>query len=227
MVKWTLIILAIICITTSILWFCNDKANKFIEDIGPLFSVIATILAVTIFLQFYNEFSKSKKEEEIKRIEERARHNSKMVALGSEIINSIQICNLFESEKENHLKGEEVPNVYFEYSVSENMIINGDITHHKLRAELTSLIMQMKSINSLIFSQQQLMLFKGFASNDKQEALKQRTIISMELLHSKTPLIRQQLIKVEPLFRELWNNPEEYINEEYLKNNLLKEALVR
>ncbi|PIF59814.1 hypothetical protein [Flavobacterium sp. 2] len=95
MVKWTLIFLAIICIATSIFWFCNDKANKFIEDIGPLFSVIATILAVTIFLQFYNEFSKSKKEEEIKRLEERAIHNSKMVALGSEIINISQIAQIY------------------------------------------------------------------------------------------------------------------------------------
>lgn len=227
MVKWTLIILAIICIATSILWFCNEKIKKFIEDIGPLFSVIATILAVTIFLQFYNEFSKSKKEEETKKCEEKAKHNSKMVALGSEIINNIQICNLFESEKENHLTGIEVPNIYFEYSVMENMIINGDITHHKLRAEMTSLIIQMKSINNLIFSQQQLMLFKGFAPADRQETLKQRTIISMELLHSKIPLIRIQLTEAESLFREFWNNPKQYINEEYLKDNLLKEAPVR
>lgn len=227
MIKWTLIILAIICIATSVFWFCNERFKKFIEDIGPLFSVLASLLAVTIFLQFYNDYSKSKKDEDLKKQEEKARHNSKMVALGSEIMNNIQICNLYDAERENHLTGKEVPNIYFEYSVIENMIINGDITHHKLRAELTSLILQMKSINNLILSQQQVMIFKNFASVDRFADIQQRTISSMSLLHAKTPLIKKQLIEVEPLFRELWDNPEIYITDDYLKNKLLNEAQLR
>lgn len=227
MVKWSLIILVLICTTASVLWFSNVNAKNFIEDIGPLFSVIATLLALTIFLQFYNEFTKTKKEGEAKKQEEKARLNSKMVALGSEIINNIQLCNLFEAEKGNHLKGTEVPNIYFEYSVMNNMIINGDINHHKLRAELSSLIVQMKSINNLIQSQQQLMIFKNFAPADRQEALKQRTLTSMTLLHSKTPLIRQQLAETEPLFKDLWNNPEKFIDEKYLKDSMVLEALIR
>lgn len=227
MVKWSLIILAIICIMASVLWFSNAKAKKFIEDVGPLFSVIATLLALTIFLQFYNEFSKTKKEDEAKKQEERVRLNSKMVALGSEIINDIQLCNLFEAEKGNHLNGTEVPNIYFEYSVMSNMVINGDINHHKLRSELASLITQMKSINNLVQSQQQLMIFKNFAPADRQEALKQRTITSMTLLHSKIPLIRQQLAETEPLFKDLWNNPQKFIDEKYLKDNMVPEALIR
>lgn len=227
MVKWTLIILACICVTVAIFWFANTKTKKFIVDIGPLLSVISSLLALTVFLQFYNEIEKTKNESQEKRQEEKARLNSKMVALGSEIINNIQLCNLFEAEKENQLKGIEVPNVFFEYSVMDNMIISGDITYHKLRSELSSLMAQMKSINRLIQTQQQLMIFKNFAPEDRQDALKQRTITSMILLHSKVPLIRQQLAATEPLFKELWNNPEKFIDENYLKDKMLPEALIR
>lgn len=227
MVKWSLIILALICLAISILWLSSTNAKKIIEEINPLFSVIATVLALTIFLQFYNEVKKVNDENQQKRLVEKARLNSKMVALGSEIINNIQLCNLYESEKENHLKGIEVPNIFFEYSVMNSMIINGDITYHKLRAELTSLMAQMKSINSLVQTQQQLMIFKNFASLDRQESLNQRTIASMTLFHSKVPLIKQQLIEVEPLFKELWNHPERYIDENYLKEKMIPEALIR
>ena len=227
MVKWTLIILGLICFAISIFWFRDVRAKKFVTDIGPLLSIIATLLALTIFLQFYNEFEKTKKDNEVKKQEERAKLNSKMVALGSEIVNNIQLCNLFNDDKQRHLTGNEVPNIYFEYSVMNNMVINGEITHHKLRAELTSLISQMKSINSLIQTQQQLMIFKSFAPNENQVALKNRTIASMVLMHSKIPLIRHQLGETEPLFRELWNNPEKYIDEKYLKEQMLPEALIR
>jgi hypothetical protein len=227
MVKWTLIILACLCVTITIFWFNSPKAKKFIDDIGPLFSVISSLLALTVFLQFYNEIEKTKNESKEKRQEEKARLNSRMVALGSEIINNIQLCNLLEDEKENHLKGIEVPNVLFEYSVTDNLVVSGDITYHKLRSELTSLMAQMKSINNLIQAQQQLMIFKNFAPVDRQEALKQRTITSMALLHTKVPLIRQQLAATEPLFKELWNNPEKFIDEAYLKDKMLPEALIR
>ena len=220
MVIFSLIILVIICVLVSILWFKKPSARKFIKDNGPLFSAIATLIALTVFIQFYRD-NQEKSQEEM------AKHNSKMVALGSEIINNVELCNLFEAEKEGHLKGVEVPNIFFEYSVMSSMIMNGDITHHKLRAELTSLKAQMESINRLIQTQQQLMIFKSFAPLDRQEALKQRTIVSMLLLHSKTPLIRQQLAATEPLFKEFWNNPEKYMDESYLKNNMLPEALIR
>lgn len=227
MVKWTLIILGLICLAVSILWFSDESAKKFINEIGPLLSIIATLLALTIFLQFYNEFEKTKKDTKVRKQEERAKLNSKMVALGSEIINNIQLCNLFIEDKPRHLTGNEVPNIYFEYSVMNNMVINGEINHHKLRSELTSLISQMKSINSLIQTQQQLMIFKSFAPNENQDALKNRTITSMVLMHSKIPLIRHQLTEIEPFFKELWNNPEKFIDEKYLKEKMIPEALMR
>jgi hypothetical protein len=227
MIKIILGIFGTLCISIIFSWFYSPYIKELILELNPLFSLIASLLALTIFLQFYYEFNKAKNERKEKIAEGKAKMNSKMVALGSEIINNIQLCNLFESDKERHLQGVEVPNVYFEHSVSENMIINGEITFHKLRSELGSLSTQMKSLNSLINSQKQLMIFKGFAPIERRVDLTQSTINSMRLLHSKIPLIKKQLIEIEPLFKEQWDNPKKYIEENYLKDKMLTDALIR
>jgi fucose permease len=227
MIKKILITLGILCVTIIILWFACPLSRSFFESLGSLFTLISSLLALTVFLNFYIEIEKAKNENEQKRKEEKMKFNSRMTALGSEIVNNIQLCDLFESERENHINGNEVPNLYFEYSVMSNMIINGDITYHKFRAELTSLILQMKSINNLILSQQQLMIFKNFAPTEKYEALKNRTINSMKLLHSKVPIIKDQLVSTQPLFEEFWENPDKFIDEQYLKEKMIPEALIR
>lgn len=227
MIKWSIIFLILITVISSILWFYSPKMKKFIEENGPLFSAIATLVGLTVFIQFYSENEKTRIENQEKRQEEKAKFNARMVALSSEIVNDILLCNLFNADKERHISGTEVPNVLLEYSVMSSMIINGDITSHRLRAELTSLKGQMESLNRLIELQQQLMIFKNFAPPERQEGLKQRTIASMTLLHKKVPLIRKQLADTQPLLEDFWNDPEKYSNEDYLKNRLLPEALVR
>jgi len=226
-VLWTLIILGILCLTITILWFTYPKSKSFFESLGSLFTLVSSILALTIFLQFYVELEKAKSDNKQKRTEEKAKFNSRMTALGSELVNNIRLCNLYVAEKENNLKGIEVPSILFDYSVMNNMIINGDITSHKLRAELSSLLAQMIALNNLIQTQQQLMIFKNFAPNERQDALKMRTITIMIFFHSKIPLIKNQLIKTEPLFTEFWNEPEKFLDEKYLKENFLPDALIR
>ena len=113
MTKLLVSLLILLCITSWFLWFYSPKAKNFIEVNGPLFSIIATLGGLAVFIQFYSEVEKSSRENQEKRQEEKAKLNSKMVALGSEIVNNIQLCNLFESEKDSNLKGVEVPNVLF------------------------------------------------------------------------------------------------------------------
>jgi len=227
MIKWILISLGLICISITFLWFKNDAAKTFINNVGPLFSLVSSILALTIFLQFYNDFKKSQKENDEKITLEKAKLNSKMVSLGTEMMNNILICNLFEGDKERHLLGIEAPNITFEYFVMEDMLKNGEIIHHKLRAELTSIIFQMKALNRIIETQAQIMSFKRFVETDRLNDIKADTINSMKILHLKISGLRTQIVNCDPFFKELWNNPDKFKSEKYLKENLHIEGVIR
>ena len=160
-------------------------------------------------------------------IEERAKFNSRMTALASEIISNIQICNLFNSEKDDYLNGFTVPGIRFNFVVAQDMIRTGEITHHKLRSELMSLISQMRSVNTVIEQSVSLMLAKSTADKERKAEIKAMMIHTMKNLLNHIDPIRNQLTDTQSYFDEFWNSPEEFQKEDYLRKKLIPDALIR
>ncbi len=194
---------------------------------APLLTCLACIAALTVFLQFYLTLKLDAETTERHSIEERAKFISRMTALASEILNNIQICNLMNSEKDSYLNGTMVPGVRFEFVVAEDMIRTGEIAHHKLRSEMMSLVFQMRSVNSVIEQNMSLMMTKGMAAQSQQAELKFRMVHSMKNLLKHIEPIRNQLAGTQSYLEEFWNSPEKFQKEEYLRKNLLPDALIR
>nr|WP_199158973.1 hypothetical protein [Pedobacter sp. ASV2] len=227
MIKTILWTILLICILITVLWFQNESVKTFINEIGSLVTVLSSIIALSVFLQFYNEFKKARLENEEKLKLERATLNSKMVSLGTEILNNIMICNLFIGDKPAHLAGTEAPNITFEYSVMSTLLNNGDILHHKLRAELTGIIFEMKALNRIVETQSQIMVYKSLVDVSRLSDIKTTMINSLSIFHSKVPSLRTRLADCQPFFEALWNKPEDFQDEKYLKEQLITEGVIR
>jgi hypothetical protein len=160
-------------------------------------------------------------------IEERAKFNSRMTALGSEIINNIQICNLLNSERTDYLNGATVPGIRFDFSVTQDMIRTGEITHHKLRAELISLIAQMRSVNDVIEQNISLMMTKNMVDQKRQAEIKKMMVHTTENVLNHVDHIKNQLAGTQSYFEEFWSSPEKFEKDDYLRKKLLPDALIR
>jgi hypothetical protein len=131
-------------------WFSRPAWRQTIESGSSVFSLVASILTLSVFLQFYQTYRQAADDAAEKDRQRRARFVARMSALSSEILSNILTCNLFDGEKDAYLAGTTVPGIRFRYDVAADMIRSGEITHHKLRAELMSLISQMESLNTVI-----------------------------------------------------------------------------
>jgi hypothetical protein len=120
-----------------------------------------------------------------------------------------------------------VPGVRFEFVVAEDMIRTGEITHHKLRSEMISLVFQMRSVNAVIEQNISLMMTKSMAAQTQQAEITLQMAHSMKNLLNHIDPIRKQLAGTQGYLEEFWNSPEKFQKEEYLRRKLLPDVLIR
>lgn len=227
MITFVLLTAGALCISIILLWYFSQKWRGRINELAPLLNCLACIAALTVFLQFYMTLMHYRETTKNHLVEERAKFNSRMTALASEIICNIQICNQLISEKATYLNGTTVPGLRFNFAVAQDMIRTGEITHHKLRSELMSLITQMQSINTVIEQNMSLMITKHMADEKRQAEIKILMINTMKKLLSHIDPIRSQLVGTQGYLEEFWNSPEKFQKEDYLRKKLLPDALIR
>jgi hypothetical protein len=144
-----------------------------------------------------------------------------MTALASEVIYNIQTCNLLDKEKEEYLSGNTVPNIRFRYDVGNHMLLTGEITHHKLRAALMTLISQMEAMNAVIDQGIQQMILRPSIDPTRLDAIRASSRTHMQYILGRTKLIREQLADTQPFYDEFWKAPEKFNEETYLKDRLI------
>jgi hypothetical protein len=227
MVRGSLLFLALICITILVAWFSRPAWRQSIESGASVFSLVASIVTLSVFLQFYQVYRQAADDAVERDQQIRARFVARMSALSSEILSNISTCNLFNGEKDAYLAGSTVPGIRFRYDVAADMIRSGEITHHKLRAELMSLISQMESLNTVIEQSMQLMIAKSTIDPSRQDAVRGRIVSSMQQLLKHTSSIRSQLAATQPLLEEFWKDPQKYAAESYLRDRLIPDAVIR
>jgi hypothetical protein len=227
MIRAILILLALTCVGIMVAWFARPAWRQTIKSGSPVFSLIASILTLTVFLQFYQTYRQAADDAAAKDREIRARFVARMSALSSEILANISTCNLFNGEKDAYLAGTTVPGIRFHYDVAADMIRTGEITHHKLRAELMSLISQMESLNTVIEQNMQLMIAYSTIDPSRQEAIHGRIVSSMQQLLDHAKSVRSQLAATQPLLEEFWKDPQKYANESYLRDRVIPDAVIR
>jgi len=227
MIKGTIIALFLICVAIIIAWYAVPSWRPHLENASSVFSLVASIIALTVFIQFVYTFQEEAKAHEEIRKSEKAKFTARITALSSEILSNISVCNLFESEKEDYLSGKTVPGIRYEYSVAQNMIQTGEITHHRLRAELMSVISQMRSLNTAIEHAMQLMIFKSMTDPSNDDRIRNALQHSSTHIVNKSEKLRKQLGDMQPLIEEFYKSPLEYGDEKYLKDKLIPDALIR
>jgi len=227
MLKSVLSLVLVLCVGLLAAWFCNPAWRQTIESLSTVFSLVASIAALTVFAQFYVTFSQATEAAAEKERVARALLVSRITALSAEIIANIQLCNLFESEQTQYQSGNVVPSMKFRYLVASDLIRSGEITHHKLRAELTSLLMQMEVLNSVIERSAYQMNFRGAFGPTGLESINNSLSAAVHLVLSKAPAIREQLVATQPLIEEFFQDPNKYANEAYLREKLVSEGQIR
>ena len=227
MIKASLVLLVLICVAILVSWSALPAWRQTIESLSPVFSLVASIGTLTVFLQFYQTYRQAVQDAAEKDRQIRARFVARMSALKSEVLANILTCNLFNGEKDACLAGTMVPGIRFHYDVAADMIRTGEITHHKLRAELMSLISQMESLNTVIEQNMQFMIAKSTVDPSRQEAVHGRIVSSMQHLLNKAGSVRSQLAATQPMLEEFWKNPQKYSDESYLCDRLISDAVIR
>ncbi len=227
MITVTLAFLATLCVAIICLWITVPKWRSRIDELTSLLTCLSSIATLTVFLQFYQTWKLAAEASDAHNKEELAKFNSRMSALASEIVNNIEICNLFNSEKDRYLSGSTVPGIRFEFGVAQDMIRSGEITHHKLRAELVSLITQMRSENAVIQENMTMMITRGIAAPAQQPEIQQRIIRVMTQFMGHVEHIRTQLAGTHGYLEEFWKSPQSFQTEDYLHNKLIPDSLIR
>lgn len=227
MLKALLIFIGVMCVAILITWLGKPAWRPAIESASSVFSLVASVAALTVFAQFYVTFTQANDATAEKDRLARALLVSRVTALSAEIASNIQVCNLMQGEQDLYQSGTMVPGIKFQFFVSSDLIRTGEITHHKLRAELMSLIMQMEALNSVIERSAYHMMFRGALGQEGREAINMSMAASMHLLLSKISPLRTQLIETQPLIEELLMDPNKYADEEYLRGKLLSDGLIR
>ena len=126
----------LICVLFVIIWFLSKSFRKFIESISSLLSFLTIILALTVFIQLFYSVRVFKLQNDIDQKSQEAIFNSKMAALGSEIIANVRICEIILKNKELYGNAEKVPNNIFVYNTIQDALNSGLVTHHVLRNKL-------------------------------------------------------------------------------------------
>ncbi|QJI28938.1 hypothetical protein HKK55_09500 [Pseudomonas sp. ADAK18] len=227
MLKALLVLIGVLCFAVLIAWLGKPAWREAIESASSVFSLVASVAALTVFAQFYVTFTQSNEAIAEKDRLARALLVSRITALSAEIISNIQVCNLLQGDKDLYQSGTTVPGIKFQFFVASDLIRSGEITHHKLRAELMSLIMQMEVLNSIIERSAYQMSFRGAFGQEGREAMNKSMGASIHLLLSKASLIRVQLAATQPLIEELLQDPNKYADEEYLRSRLVPDGLIR
>lgn len=227
MLKAALSLVLLACLAVLAAWLCNPAWRPIIESASSVFSLVASIAALTVFAQFYITFSQANEATVEKERVARALLISRITALSAEIIGNIQLCNLFEGEKDQYLSGNVVPSMKFRFLVASDLVRSGEITHHKLRAELTSLIMQMEVLNGVIDRGAYQMNFRSALPSAGLEGINRSLTASMHLLLTKAPAVRAQLDATQPLIEEFIKDPRKYADEKYLLGQLMSDGLIR
>ena len=227
MLKAVLSISLLACIAILAAWLLNPAWRQTIESASPVLSLVASIAALTVFAQFYITFSQASEVAAEKERVSRALLISRITALSAEIISNIQLCNLFESEKDQYLSGNVVPSMKFRFLVASDLVRSGEVTHHKLRAELTSLIMQMEVLNGVIDRSAYQMNFRSALPPAGLEGINKSLAAAMHLLLTKSPAVREQLAATQPLVEEFIQDPRKYADEKYLLGKLISDGLIR
>lgn len=227
MLKAFIVLIGVMCIAVLITWLGKPAWRPAIESASSVFSLVASVAALTVFAQFYVTFTQSNEAAAEKDRLARALLVSRITALSAEITSNIQICNLMQEEKYLYQSGTTVPGIKFQVFVASDLVSSGEITHHQLRAELMSLIMQMEALNSIVDRSGYQMSFSGAFGKEGSEAMKMSMAASMQLLLSKTPPLKVQLAATQPLIEELLQDPNKYADEEYLRGRLVPDGLIR
>lgn len=227
MIKIILTLIALLCFALLVSWYLEPSWRETIESASSIFSLLASIVTLTIFIQFYQTYIMWKQSENERERASRAQFTARMTALASEILSNIQTCKMFESEREFYLTGNITPNIRFRYDVSANLIRTGEVTHHKLRAELMSLITQMEALNAMVDMSFQQMIMRPAVDPARLQAMNEWSIRNMEKFLEKITHVRKQLANTETLYDEFWKDPQKFNDETYLHDHLIPDALIR
>lgn len=227
MLKALLILIGVLCFAVLMAWLGKPEWREAIESASSVFSLVASFAALTVFAQFYVMFNQSNEAIAEKDRLARALLVSRITALSAEITSNILLCNILQEEKDLYHSGTTVPGIKFHFFVSIDLVRSGEITHHKLRAELMSLIMQMEALNSIMERSAYQMNFLGAFGQEGREAMKTSMKASMQLLLSKASLVRAQLAATQPFIEELLQDPNKYADEKYLRGRLVPDGLIR
>lgn len=125
MIVFVISIFGFICLLIILGYSFLPKIRSSIEKASPLFGFIASILALLIFLQFYQTVKDSRLELERHRQEKVNQFNAKMSAIGSELLNNLLLCNVFISEKDGYINGSKMADISSDILQSKMQLIQG------------------------------------------------------------------------------------------------------
>lgn len=212
-----IIIMAAVFITAIIVWIFSQSVRSFIESNSSLFNFLAVILALSVFIQLFYSVNTFQLQNDINKKSQEAIFNSKMAALGSEIMANVKICEKILKNKELYENAENVPNNIFIYNTIQDAINTGLITNHFLRSKLISVLHRMTVANRTINNSINLFYNQTLVDNNKTTRINKRIILEMDSLIIEVKNIYEIYKELIPLFEEYWRNYEKYIETDYVK----------
>lgn len=221
------LLLSLLFLAIVILWFACNPFDNFVRENSALLSLLGGLSVLAIFIQIYQADRQILLETNKTRIENRARRVSRITALSSEIIANIQTCNLYASERDKFIANHTTPTVRFRYETAIDMIRQGEIGHHQLRANLISIIDQLEIINTLVFMNMLRTHLSTMLPRENVPIYYQSLTASLTQIYDAVAKIRNQLASTQPQIEEFLNNPDNYSKESYLRERLIPDGLIK
>lgn len=220
------LLLSSLFLAIVILWFACNPFDNLVRENSALLSLLGGLSVLAVFIQIYQADRQILLEANKTRAENRAHRVSRITALSSEIISNIQICNLYAREREEFIANHTASTVRFRYETAVDMICQGEIGHHQLRANLISIIDQLESINAIIFMNMLRVHLSPMLPSENAPLYYESLRSSLTKMYDLVANIRGQLANTQPQIEEFLSDPDKYLGERYLRERLIPDGLI-
>lgn len=171
---------------------------------------MANLAGLTVFWSLFWTVSQTHEDQIARAQSEKAYFNARMVALRSEILLNIDVCDKILAGREQHLQAVTVPDNTFVLISTEESLRSGELTYNKLRNELRNTYHRMLWANRVMDNSVQLFYSQTLGAPENQQMVNTRIRNVMSALILGVEEIERRLKDLDPLFWPFMKNPHHY-----------------
>lgn len=219
-------VFVIASVVLVILWMIPRTRHK-TEKAGQLLSLLASVAAMTVFVELYWTVDQQKQARAKEQERESAESYARLSTLYSELAGDIQVCERIHRDRTNHLAAVTVPDNFFTFNSIEDILRTGRIRNHSIRNQIRNAYHRMLWANRVMENSVGLFYLQTLVGPQQQALINTRISNAMGMLMGGTEEIRVMLEGVEPLLMFYMENEDTFSNKALQDMNLdqLKEYI--